>query len=204
MTNIKYDTRWKQESPLTFKVKNICSNKRVRIFGYPIGPNKIRDLLEIPNVSESDIRFNLLKGALHYKLKQKEVVIVESNIDLLQFEENHKSFLKDNGVVEGLEISNSTTSTSSPLISFKQGVSLEVCQGSCNRIYRVPDKFIQGDYEGNTFRILIWHNSRNLVEGIDYIVAESAGAGTGFDTIIFTSLTPKSKSILLADYVVKC
>ena len=62
------------------------------------------------------------------------------------------------------------------------------------------DKFINGSYGNNVFKISIKHNGRDLVEGIDYMVAESGGVGTGYDTIIL-NFAPKARSVLVADYV---
>lgn len=91
-----------------FLVKNISQQKKtIKIFNYPILSNQTRDLLKIPGVSESDIRASLLKGELLVKILAKEIVILDSDIDLLQFNEPHKLFLQNAGVVNGLQANGS-------------------------------------------------------------------------------------------------
>lgn len=87
-----------------FTVKNIVSNKVIRIFTYPINPGDTRDLLTIPGVAEADIRSSLLKGELLRKLLAKEITVVCSDIDLLQFNDEQKAFLQESGIMEGLEV----------------------------------------------------------------------------------------------------
>lgn len=79
-------------------------NKTIKIFNYPILFNTTRDLLNIPGVSESDIRASLLKGELRHKIMAQDIVIECSDIDLLQFNDEHRSFLQNAGVVNGLEV----------------------------------------------------------------------------------------------------
>lgn len=199
--SVGFHTPWEKSCPTVFVVKNIASNKkRVRVFNYPIPFGLTRDLMEIDYVSEADIRHSLLKGELKIKLLEKEIIVVDSNIDLLQFDECQKAFLESVGIVKGLEV---PTGINDIPFLFRQGIYLIGSQDNVNRIFTTPDKFIQGSLGGNIFKILIRHNGRDLVEGIDYIVSESGGAGTGYDTIIFISLTPKPNSVIVADYVVK-
>lgn len=184
-----------------FVVRNIAlNNKRIRIFNYPIGNGLERDLLAIPYVSEADIRHSLLKGELLTKLLAEEIIIVQSNIDLLQFDNTQKQFLEQSGILTGLEV------TGVPAVlpfEFKQGVTLIGVQDGTNNIFYTPDKFISGSLSNNTFRISIKHNGRELVEGSDFIIAESEGSGTGYDMIIFTCTIPQINSILIVDYVVE-
>lgn len=83
---------------------------------------------------------------------------------------------------------------------FKQQIELIGTKNSINRIFTTVDKFINGLYGNNVFKISIKHNGRDLVEGIDYMVAESGGVGTGYDTVIL-NFVPKARSVLVADYV---
>lgn len=88
-----------------FVVRNTApGNKRVRIFQYPIINGQSRDLLAIPGISEADIRHSLLKGDLMIKLKAGELIIEDTDIDLLQFNDDHKAFLTAHGVNAGLEV----------------------------------------------------------------------------------------------------
>lgn len=200
MPPVGFDTWFPKDCPTVFVVRNIApNNKTIKIFNYPIPNGKERDLMMINYVSEADIRHALLKGELHIKLKFQEAIVTASNIDLLQFDDCQKSFLKNAGILEGLEIA------AVPAIipfAFKQGVKLIGAQDNSNRIFSTPDKFIDGVYSNNTFHILIRHNGRVLVQGDDYFLAESSGPGTGFNTVILT-FSPKPRSVLVADYVVQ-
>ncbi len=88
-----------------FVVKNTAPNrKRIKVFTYPINNGETRDLLMIPGISEADIRHSLLKGELLIKIRYGELIVVDSNIDLLQFDAPHKAFLQSAGITEGLEV----------------------------------------------------------------------------------------------------
>ena len=198
-----YRTITKKECPVVFKVLNIApEGKRIMIFHCPIKNGMVRDLLQIDNVSEDVIRHSLLKGDLHIKLKAKEAYVVESNIELLQFNDCHRQFLIDSGITIGVD-PNSIGGGGSGTVNyaFKQQVTLAGIRDGINRIFSTPDKFINGLLGNNDFHILIKHNGRDLVENIDYFIAESGGTGSGFDTIIL-NFSPKPRSVLIADYVV--
>lgn len=207
MPAVGFDTIFKKTCPTVFVVKNIATNnKRIRIFRWPIKNGCERDLLKIPFVSEADIRHSLLKGELKIKLENDEIIITDSTIDLLQFDECQKAFLRSKGVIHGLEIECDQLACDGyggelPFV-FKQGKQLIGTQDGSNRIFTTPESFIQGNYGNNEFKILIKHNGRDLVETIDYIVSESGGVGSGYNTIIFTSFAPHEDSVIRADYVV--
>lgn len=107
MPNVGYGTWFPKRPSTKFVVKNVArKGKRVRVFNYPINNGDTRDLLAIPEVSEADIRHSLLKGELQIKLDPniRELIVVESDIDLLQFNDDHKLFLQSVGIIKGLEI----------------------------------------------------------------------------------------------------
>ncbi len=91
----------------SFVVKNVCPDRKktIKIFNYPINYGMTRDILQIPGVGESDIRASLLKGELRHKILAKDIIILESDIDLLQFNIEQKSFLQSAGIINGLEVS---------------------------------------------------------------------------------------------------
>lgn len=198
MSTVGFRTWHRKISDTVFIVKNIASEgKRIRIFQYPIRNGYERDLLAIPYVSEADIRHSLLKGELLTKFLANEITVTRSNIDLLQFDNTQKSFLESMGILNGLDVS----SVSFPFL-FKQGLSLIGTQDGVNRIFTTPNKFINGSISNNIFRISIRHNGRELVEGNDFITSESGGAGTGYDTVIFTNTLPDAESVVVVDYVI--
>ena len=203
MPGVGFDTWWTKSCPTVFVVKNITTDKEIRVFDVKIPPGRTYDLMSIPNVSEADIRHSLLKGQLHIKAIGLEIRVVNSNIDLLQFDDCHKSFLQSIGVVNGLETT--ATPTSDLPYGFRNNIALVGPKNDANRIFKVPmpDKFIQGVYGDNQFNIQIQHNGQGLVYLCDYLVSESGGVGTGYDTIEFISFTPNVKSNLIANYVVE-
>lgn len=191
-----------------FRVQNISKDGRtIRCFGYPILANLTYDLLSINHISEADIRHSLLKGELMIKIKQQEIKVVESDIDLLQFNNEQKQFLKNAGVIKGLEIGNSQLSddvsigTGSLPINFHENISLIGLKNGINRYFMTPDKFFVGELEGSDFSIRIRHNGKGLDPDLDFDIQESGGLGSGYDTIFFKSFAPTNFSNLLADYV---
>jgi hypothetical protein len=184
-----------------FVVKNITPDrqKTIKIFNYPIPFNQTRDILQIPGVSESDIRASLLKGELRHKILAQDIIIECSDIDLLQFNDDQKLFLQNAGIIRGLEVSGGTVDI--PFL-FRQNIDLGGDVDGVNRIFTTPDKFINGTYQSNTFKIQVFHNGRALLETEDYIVSESGGIGTGYDTIIFVSFVPLSNSKIFANYMI--
>jgi hypothetical protein len=182
-----------------FIVKNIApENKRIKIFHYPIDNGCERDLMTIPQVSEADIKHSLLKGELKTKFETNEAIVTRSNIDLIQFDDCQKAWLQSYGVIEGLEGGGGSASV--PFV-FMQGMELIGNIDGVNRIFTTTQPFINGTWGNNSFAIKIYHNGRTLVNTIDYILAESGGVGTGYNTIIFT-FVPSDRSVIRADYIV--
>jgi len=88
----------------TFVVQNTSPQiKTIKIFNYPIPYGQTRDLLQIPGVSEADIRASLLKGELQHKILAKDIIVLSSDVDLLQFNTSQKNFLQGAGIINGLD-----------------------------------------------------------------------------------------------------
>jgi hypothetical protein len=89
-----------------FIVRNITpiDKKVIRIFNNPILYQETRDLLQIRGVSESDIRSSLLKGEILNKFLVKDIELVFSNIDLLQFSDGQRAFLAGLGFTTGIQV----------------------------------------------------------------------------------------------------
>lgn len=182
----------------SFVVKNIAPfNKTLRVFRTPIRNGATYDLLNVPEVSEAVIRHSLLKGELRRRFLSNELYVVESDIDLLQFNDCHKAWLQSIGITKGLEVK---CTTEIPFL-FKQGVELIGVKDNHNRVFTTPDYFINGSFGGNDFRVLLRHNGRVLIPDCDFSVSESGGVGTGYDTITLLTFAPNTKSELYADYV---
>lgn len=206
MPAVGFETWYQKECPTVFRVKNIAEGgKRIRIFKYPIKNGMVRDLMEIPYVSEADIRHSLLKGELYIKIVSKEIIVTESNIDLLQFDPCHRQFLINAGITTGLDAAFDGYATADVPYLWRNGIELIGPKNNSNRTFTVPggDKFLEGMYEGNQFHIIIEHNGRRLIQNTDFVISESGGIGTGYDTITMISFVPSQKSKLIADYVVE-
>lgn len=182
-------------SDTKFVVKNIAPNKkRIKIFLYPINNGDSRDLLAIPGISEAHIKNSLLQGEILQKLKNNEIIIVDSDIDLLQFNSVQKLFLKNIGISKGIEIDPSVNLTSIK----RDNVNLIGIQNYSNLIFSTPDKFVVN----NVLNITIYSNGLRLTQSIDFIIAESEGVGTGYDTIIFMLSPPQSDDVLISSYFI--
>lgn len=202
MSNVGYDTFFPLKKNCTeFVVQNISDPKKVvRVFTYPVYPGKTRNLMAISFVSEADIRHNLLKGELNLKFKAKELIVINSSIDLLQFDPCQLAFLESIGITNGLQIS--SDGYGGLPINFKENISLVGARDGVNRIYKVPspDKFINGVFQNSQLSISVYHNGKLLEQNLDYVVAESGGVGSGYDLVIFTNFSPPSRSRILATY----
>lgn len=86
------------KSNTTFIVKNNSTNKRVTIFGQPIGPGNSYDLLGAPGVDEAEIKASLLKGVLSRKLKNNEISVISTDLDLSTFNISQLSFLNSKNI----------------------------------------------------------------------------------------------------------
>lgn len=188
-----------QKRNTTFVVKNIItgSNKTVRIFQYPIPVGQTRDLLDIPGVAEDDIRASLLKGEILEKLLAEEIIIIDSDIDLLQFDDAQKAFLKASGVIKGLQVGAGQLS-----VLRKDDIKLNGTVDGVNTIFTIPSgTWIQN----TTYKIIVYLNGVKQVYLDDYLIAEGGGAGTGYNTVIFTVAPTNALSppdIVTADYYV--
>lgn len=187
--------------------------KTISIFNYPINDGGTRDLLQIPGITEEDIRASLLKGVLRHKFLCGDIELVASNVDLLQFSEEQRDFLYkfgfDKGVAIGVdELAQDTidfilSAGSGATYTWREKIPLIGLRNGSNRTFYTPDKFINGAYFGNVFHLTVEHNGKELYENIDYTIGESSGAGSGYDTLNLISFTPVIHSLLYATYAVK-
>lgn len=94
--------------------------KTIKIFQYPINYGQTRDLLMIPGVAEQDIRASLLKGELNHKIRARDIVVVCSDVALIQFNAKQKLFLQGAGIVNGLDAGGSGSLTPSEHQTLRQ------------------------------------------------------------------------------------
>lgn len=171
--------------------------KTIRIFDYPINYGQQRDLLQIPGVAEGDIRASLLKGELQHKIRAKDIRIICSDIDLLQFNDNQKLFLQQAGIVNGLSVGSDQMTN-----IWMQDVQLLGAVDNFNTLYFIPSgTFI----ESSNLKIVVYKNGVKQVLNDDYVVNESGGVGTGYDSVIMTvapTTVPAPIDVITADFYV--
>lgn len=183
----------------TFVVKNTANPpKVVNIFLNPILPGGTRDLMKIEGISEESIRASLLKGEIRTKLQAEEINVVASDVDLLQFNTEQLAFLNENGI----NLGTSVTSANLAVIR-REDIELDGVVDGVNNIFTIPngEKFL----ETSIYKIIVYMNGVKQFFGGDYLIAESGGVGTGYDTVIMTTVpspTPSPPDVITADYYV--
>lgn len=181
-------------NPLSFIVKNVSLQKKtIRIFINQIAYGQLKDLMQIPGVFESDIRNSLLKGELRQRLINKDIIIINSDVNLVQFNDEHLSFLHNNNIKNGTII----TYKNENVIHYENQTLIGI-KNSINTTFKIANStFIQN----NIYNITVLFNGIRQVLTDDYIVAEGNGVGTGYDTIVLF-IAPEFDDIIIANYYV--
>ena len=185
-------------NPNCFIVKNIDVQERTLfIFNYPINYGDTRDIMAIPGVGPDDIKASLLKGTLNHKIRAKEITVLCSDIDLLQFNSQQLLFLQSAGIVKGLQITSGQLS-----VIEQQDIQLVGIIDNVNTIFTIPSgTWIQSP----PYKIIVYKNGVKQVLGDDYFIAESGGPGTGFNTVVLVvppTTIPIPIDIITADYYI--
>lgn len=95
------------------------------------------------------------------------------------------------------------TSGSGAPTQARVGIDLLGTKNGSNPTFTTPEKFVN---TANVKIVVTW-NGRRQYQGTDFVVSESGGAGTGYDTITFTAwqglgFLPRVTDQLTADYYV--
>ena len=165
-------------------------------------------MLAIPGVAEDDIRSALLKGEIKRKIEAKEIMIVASNMNLLQFDAQQNNFLASAGLNYGLKITKDQLDFPVEVrldYSWRQRVELIGVQDGSNRVFFTPEEFIEGKYGDNDFHIQLVFNGRNLIRDVDFTISQSANiiGGDGYDTINFMLFAPRADHTVYVNYATK-
>lgn len=171
--------------------------KTIKIFNYPILYGQTRDILQIPGVAEADIRASLLKGELNHKIRAKDIIVICSDIDLLQFNERQKLFLRGAGIQQGLQVGYSNLN-----VVRREDIQLIGNVNGINTIYTIPDGIF---LYNSKYTIIAYLNGVKQALSDDYFISESGGPGTGYDTITFIvppSPLPLPIDVVTADYYI--
>lgn len=182
-------------NPICFIIKNVSpSKKQVKIFNYPTGYGQERNLMDIPGVSEDDIRTSLLKGELNTKIKAGDVIVTCSQIDLLQFNSDQQAFLQSAGITSGFQISSSNLD-----VIRQEDIVLLGNTDGYNTLFTLPTDLF---YIQNTqYKIIVYLNGIKQHINDDYLPIETGGTGTGFDAVMFF-VSPRNGDIITADYYI--
>jgi hypothetical protein len=144
--------------PYRSSIFRLSPKKTIKIFNFPINAGETRDIMQIPGICMEDIRISLLKGEIRHKFLSGDIELVESDIDLLQFSDEQKSFLKNFGFTVGIEVgynqldgyvqSGLFRGGSSTSINYlwKQKIALIGLKNGVNKTFYTQDKFINGLY----------------------------------------------------------
>lgn len=112
---------------LTFVIANInYSKKNVAIFGNSIRYGGILDIMKIKGISENDIKDSLIKGDLRAKIQNGDLRVLSSNINLLTFDTDFKSFLNNNGMIIGTAIAGSLVVSNGTIGEYSCDISVAV------------------------------------------------------------------------------
>lgn len=94
-----------------------------------------------------------------------------------------------------------STSGTTGLLLARQRTDVDLIgdKNGVNTTFTTPNKFIQT----STVRIQVFRNGVRLRLGStnDYIVSESGGVGTGYDTVVYNGQPPLSFEQLTSDYI---
>lgn len=173
-----------------FIVQNVSpQRKTIKIFNYPINLGCTRDLLQIPGVGEADIRVSLLKGELQHKILAQDIVIVETNLDLLQFDPLQLQFLLSAGVNYG-----TSQTPSDQQYTQYQNVTLQGSLNGSNVIFTLPND--QYYVQNSLLKIIVYWNGVRQVLNDDYTLGIFSD---GYQSIVLT-IPPSFDDIIAADY----
>jgi hypothetical protein len=148
-----------------------------------------------------------ISGALVASETQEELqVFILSRLRQIIFGETAPEHWYDDLFSDGI-LSLRQLSSSSGAAIVRVGVGLVGPKDGVNRRFRTTPEHFVHDLSGTGRTIELWHNGRRLVQTIasdpsfgDFIVEESGGAGTGFDTVNLLTFSPVGRSSLLANY----
>ena len=80
---------------VNFTVRNVSpQKKRINIFGLSIPYNQSANLMSLLEISEAEIKASLTKGELGAKIRANDIIIESSSINLLEFDEDFRNFIK--------------------------------------------------------------------------------------------------------------
>ena len=86
---------------ITFLIQNATGTKFISVFNNTIAPGAMLDLMAIPGISEEQIRSSLIKGELYARLRTGDIKVINTSVNLLNFDPTFQAFLHNNNIVNG-------------------------------------------------------------------------------------------------------
>ena len=139
-----------------------------------------------------------MKGEIRRKLKNGDIELVFSNIDLLQFNDCGIKYLEGYGFTTGVLITPSQLS----IIEY-QDIQLVGIVNGVNTIFTLPGSISW--IQLPPYKIIVYKNGVKQVLGDDFFILESGGPNTGYNTVILTvapETNPSPTDIITADYYI--
>lgn len=182
----------------SFVVKNTTSPpKTICVFNQKIPFNTTKNLLEIPGVGEEDIRISLLKGQILNKILSGDIVIVSSDVNALNFNVNHRSFLLDSNLTVGTQIDSSIL----PYTAKRDITMVGPIDGYNAKFYcSIGDHFV---VDGSYVVIIHWNGIRQIMNSDFYVdVLSRSSTVSNAYSAIYMAIPPSPGDILVADYYI--
>lgn len=149
MTAVGFNTIFPKIRDSKFIIKN-TTNKTIKLFTQKIESGQTYDLMTISHISEADIKHSLLKGVLQKKIAQSEIIIEESNINLVQYDTSFIRFLQAGGLTTGVRDHGPDEMIITNLIDLPSPVNGIITLSEPNKIY-----YIRGSVELGENRIIL-------------------------------------------------
>jgi len=165
---VGFDTFFSKIADAKFVVKNILTNKTIKIFEIKIPPGSLYDLMTIPEVSEADIKHSILKGVLRNRMNSGDVIITDSNINLVQYNTEFIRFMQGSGIEFGVRDHENDERIITNLIDLPAAVNGVITLNEDNILYK-----IKGQVDLGSNKILV-----------TAIGTQFEGRGPNFDALI--------------------
>ncbi len=103
----------------TFIVKNINARKTIKVMGINIPPGLTYNLMDLPGVTEDDIKVSLTRGVLKRKINSGDLQVITSDLNLETSNATQNSFLVSSSVVAGAVEITATTIAQAKTLNFQ-------------------------------------------------------------------------------------
>jgi len=100
---VGFNTVYPKQTSINFTIQNTTPDKRtIKVFNTRVAYGNTLDLMQNPEVSEADIRHSLIKGELADHIRNGNITVVSTSIDLQQFDAQQEQFINNAGAALGV------------------------------------------------------------------------------------------------------